>query len=107
MASQATFKSIKSLVPLLDRVLVQRFKAETKTASGIFLPTSATNNPLPEATVIAVGPGAPNKDGQIVPTTVKAGDRVLLPGWGGNAIKVGDEEYFLFKDAEILAKIKE
>ncbi|KAG6908640.1 10 kDa heat shock protein [Tephrocybe rancida] len=107
MAAQATFKSIKSLVPLLDRVLVQRFKPETKTASGIFLPTSATNNPLPEATVIAVGPGAPNKDGQVVPTQVKAGDRVLLPGWGGNSIKVGEEEYYLFKDAEILAKIQE
>ena len=62
-----------------------------KTATGIFLPTSATSNPLPEATVIAVGPGAPNKDGQVVPTAVKAGDRVLLPGWGGNAIKVGEE----------------
>ncbi|KAI6155403.1 hsp10-like protein [Pisolithus tinctorius] len=107
MAAQATFKSIKSLVPLLDRVLVQRFKPETKTASGIFLPTSATNTPLPEATVIAVGPGAPNKDGQIVPTTVKPGDRVLLPGWGGNSIKVGEEEFYLFKDAEILAKIQE
>ncbi|KJA16452.1 hypothetical protein HYPSUDRAFT_47367 [Hypholoma sublateritium FD-334 SS-4] len=107
MASQATFKSIKAVIPLLDRVLVQRFKPETKTATGIFLPASATSNPLPEATVIAVGPGAPNKDGTVIPTTVKAGDRVLLPGWGGNAIKVGEEEYFLFKDAEILAKIKE
>jgi chaperonin GroES len=80
---------------------------------------------LPEATVIAVGPGAPNKDGKVVPTQVKAGDRVLLPGWGGNSIKVGEEvtwffslfrtfqisfaiqEYFLFKDSEILAKIQE
>jgi co-chaperonin GroES (HSP10) len=62
-----------------------------KTATGIFLPTSATNNPLPEATVIATGPGAPNKDGQVIPTQVKAGDRVLLPGWGGSSIKVGDE----------------
>jgi len=91
----------------LDRVLVQRFKPDTKTASGIFLPTSATNNPLPEATVIAVGPGAPNKDGKIIPTQVQAGDRVLLPGWGGNSIKVGEDEFFLFKDSEILAKIKE
>ncbi|PSS05484.1 hypothetical protein EW026_g2386 [Hermanssonia centrifuga] len=107
MAAQATFKSIKSLVPLLDRVLVQRFKPETKTASGIFLPTSATNSPLPEGTVIAVGPGAPNRTGNVVPTNVKAGDRVLLPGWGGNAIKVGDEEYYLYKDSEILAKIQE
>ncbi|KAI9513278.1 chaperonin 10-like protein [Russula earlei] len=106
-AAQATFKSIRSLVPLLDRVLVQRFKPDTKTATGIFLPTSATSNPLPEATVIAVGPGAPDKEGRVVPTAVKAGDRVLLPGWGGNSIKVGEEEYFLFKDSEILAKIEE
>jgi len=107
MAAQATFKSIKAVVPLLDRVLVQRFKPDTKTAAGIFLPQSSTATPLPEATVIAVGPGAPNKDGKIVPTTVKAGDRVLLPGWGGNSIKLGEEEYFLFRDSEILAKIKE
>ncbi|KAI5116735.1 hypothetical protein M0805_001377 [Coniferiporia weirii] len=107
MASQATFKSIKALVPLFDRVLVQRFKPETKTATGIFLPSSSTTNPLPEATVISVGPGAPDKEGKIVPTAVKAGDRVLLPGWGGNAIKVGEEEYHLFRDSEILAKIQE
>lgn len=41
--------------------------------------------------MIAVGPGAPNKDGKIVPTMVKAGDRVLLPGWGGSSIKLGEE----------------
>ncbi|PPR02882.1 hypothetical protein CVT24_002304 [Panaeolus cyanescens] len=99
--------SIKSVVPLFDRVLVQRFKPETKTATGIFLPTSATSNPLPEATVIAVGPGAPNKDGKFIQPAVKAGDRVLLPSWGGSTIKVGEEEYCLFKDSEILAKIKD
>ncbi|KAK1924882.1 chaperonin 10-like protein [Papiliotrema laurentii] len=106
MAS-ATFKNIKSLQPLLDRVLVQRFKAETKTSSGIFLPSSATQSPLPEATVIAVGPGAPNKEGVVQPVSVTVGDRVLLPGWGGNAIKVGEDEFHLFKDSEILAKINE
>ncbi|KAL5485598.1 HSP10 [Sanghuangporus weigelae] len=107
MASQATFKSIKAVIPLLDRVLVQRFKPEAKTATGIFLPSSAANTPLPEATVIAVGPGAPNKEGKVVPTNVKSGDRVLLPGWGGNSIKVGEEEYHIFRDSEILAKIQE
>ncbi|KAF8329756.1 chaperonin 10-like protein [Cantharellus anzutake] len=107
MVRSATFRSIKAVVPLLDRVLVQRFKPDTKTASGIFLPSSATSNPLPEATVIAVGPGAPRKDGTVAPCSVEAGDRVLLPGWGGNSIKVGEEEYFLFRDSEILAKIQE
>lgn len=47
-------------------MLVQRFKAETKTATGIFLPSSATANPLPEATVIAVGPGAQGKVSRVL-----------------------------------------
>lgn len=66
------------------------------------MPTSATTSPLPEAIVIAVGPGALNKDGKVIPTDVKAGDRVLLPGWGGNSIKVG-EEVCLLKPGEMIA----
>ena len=46
--------------------------------------------------MIAVGPGAPNKEGRVVPTAVKAGDRVLLPGWGGSAIKVGEDVRLFF-----------
>jgi chaperonin GroES len=82
--------------PCSDERRTMAFLFIQKTASGIFLPTSATSSPLPEATVIAVGPGAPNKEGHVVPTAVKAGDRVLLPGWGGNAIKVGEEVRFFF-----------
>lgn len=104
---QSTIRSIKSVVPLLDRVLVQRFKPETKTTSGIFLPSSVASSPLPEASVISTGPGAPDKNGKIVPTSVKSGDKVLLPSWGGNSIKVGDDEYLLIRDSEILAKINE
>ncbi|WFD01465.1 mitochondrial heat shock protein Hsp10 [Malassezia obtusa] len=106
MAS-STIRSIKSVVPLLDRVLVQRFKPETKTASGLFLPSSSASSPLPEAHVIAAGPGAPDKDGKVVPCNVKPGDKILLPSWGGNQIKVGEEEYLLIRDSEILAKIME
>ncbi|KAE8214141.1 hypothetical protein CF319_g3701 [Tilletia indica] len=107
MATQSTIRSIKSVVPLLDRVLVQRFKPEAKTASGLFLPSSATSSPLPEATVLAAGPGAPDKNGKVVPVSVQVGDKVLLPGWGGNSIKVGEDEYLLVRDSEILAKIQE
>ena len=98
------------MFPLFDRVLVQRFKPDTvssafllfrrvlltsnrvqKTASGLFLPTSSTSGTLPEATVIAVGPGATKEDGKLIPPSVQPGDRVLLPSWGGNSIKVGEE----------------
>ncbi|KAL2177014.1 chaperonin 10-like protein, partial [Thermothelomyces heterothallicus CBS 202.75] len=97
---QATsLRSIKSLVPLLDRVLVQRIKAEAKTASGIYLPESSVKE-LNEAKVLAVGPGALDKDGKRVPMGVAAGDRVLIPQYGGSPVKVGDEEYHLFRDSE-------
>lgn len=76
---QATsIRSIRSLVPLLDRVLIQRVKAETKTASGIFLPESSVEK-LNEAKVLAVGPGAFDKNGSRVPMGVAIGDRVLIP----------------------------
>ncbi|KAK7927743.1 hypothetical protein PG985_004741 [Apiospora marii] len=99
-------RSIKSLVPLLDRVLVQRVKAEAKTASGIFLPESSVKD-LNEAKVLAVGPGALDKDGKRVPMGVNNGDRVLIPQYGGSPVKVGEEEFHLFRDSEILAKINE
>ncbi|KAI2472997.1 chaperonin Cpn10 [Annulohypoxylon bovei var. microspora] len=99
-------RSIKSLVPLLDRVLVQRIKADTKTASGIFLPESSVKE-LNEGRVLAVGPGALNREGQRVPMGVNQGDRVLIPQYGGSPVKVGEEEFHLFRDSEILAKINE
>ncbi|KAJ2900603.1 hypothetical protein MKZ38_002399 [Zalerion maritima] len=94
-----TLKSIKSLVPLLDRVLVQRMKAEAKTASGIFLPESSVKE-LNEAKVLAVGPGGLDKDGKRMPMGVTSGDRVLIPQYGGSPVKVGEEEYQLFRDSE-------
>ncbi len=92
-------KSIKSLAPLLDRVLVHRIKAETKTASGIFLPESSVKE-LNEAKVLAVGPGGLDKEGRRVAPTVKPGDKVLIPQYGGSPVKVGEEEYHLFRDHE-------
>lgn len=65
-------------MPLLDRVLVQRVKAETKTAGGIFLPESSVKE-LNEAKVLAVGPGGVDKDGKRITMSVAAGDKVLIP----------------------------
>ncbi|PLB47512.1 chaperonin Cpn10 [Aspergillus steynii IBT 23096] len=99
-------RNIKNLTPLMDRVLVQRVKPETKTASGIFLPESSVKEQN-EAQVLAVGPGLLDRNGQRLPMGVTAGDRVLIPQFGGSPIKVGEDEYTLFRDSEILAKIKE
>ncbi|CAN6633822.1 10 kDa heat shock protein, mitochondrial [Trichomonascus vanleenenianus] len=100
----SALKSFKNIVPLLDRVLVQRAKAEAKTASGIYIPEKNVEK-LNEADVLAVGPGAVTKHGERIPVSVQAGDRVLIPPFGGSTVKVGDQEYTLFRDSEILAKI--
>lgn len=70
---------------------MQRAKVIEKTASGLYLPSTSTSGPVPEGIIIAVGPGAPNRDGTVIPLTLKAGDRVVLPGFGGVGVKVADE----------------
>ncbi|KAG2172053.1 hypothetical protein NQZ79_g6300 [Umbelopsis isabellina] len=97
---------IKNIVPLLDRVLVQRIKAQEKTASGILIPEKAQET-LNEGYVVAVGKGALDKDGKHIPTQVNVGDKVLLPPYGGSNVKLDSEEFLLFRDAEILAKVSE
>ena len=85
---------------------MQRVKAETKTAGGIFLPESSVKE-LNQATVLAVGPGGLDKTGNRLTMSVKEGDKVLIPQYGGSPLKVGEEEYTLFRDSELLAKINE
>lgn len=75
---QSLLRNIKSLAPLMDRVLVQRIKPEAKTASGIFLPESSVKEQN-EAKVLAVGPGLLDKDGKRLPMGVASGDKVLIP----------------------------
>jgi len=89
-------------MPLLDRVLVQRVKAEVKTAGGIFLPESAVKE-LNEAKVLAVGPGGVDKEGKRIPMSVQPGDKVVIPQYGGSSIKVGDDEFHILRDHEYVS----
>lgn len=98
--------AIKKLIPLFDRVLVERFAKETTTKGGIMLPDKSVGKML-NATVIAVGPGGRTSKGDLVPCSVKPGDKVLLPEYGGNKIEIDSKEYFLFRDSDILGKWNE
>ena len=95
--------AVKRLLPLFDRVLVERFAKETTTKGGIVLPDKSIGKVL-NATVVAVGPGIRNKTGDYVPCSVKPGDKVLLPEYGGNKIEIDNKEYYLFRDSDILGK---
>nr|AYN74414.1 heat shock protein [Acipenser oxyrinchus oxyrinchus] len=98
--------AFRKFLPLFDRVLVERFAAETVTKGGIMLPEKSQGKVL-QATVLAVGPGNRTKAGDLQPVSVKAGDRVLLPEYGGTKVTLDDKEYFLFRDGDILGKYLE
>jgi chaperonin GroES len=91
--------------PLHDRVVVKRVEQEEKTKGGIIIPDTAKEKPQ-EGEVIAVGPGARNEDGQIVPLDVKAGDRVLFGKWSGTEVKIDGEELLIMKESDLLGIIE-
>ena len=93
------------LVPLGDRVVLKQFEAEETTASGIILASKAQEKPQ-QAEVIAVGPGG-MLDGKEVTMHVKAGDRVIYSKYAGNEVKMGDEEYIIVRQNDILAIVEE
>lgn len=82
---------------------MKRAPKEVQTASGIFLPTDSTKDPN-EGEVIAVGPGERDVTGTLHPTSLVAGDKVLLPEYGGTKVKMGSEEVFIFRESDILGK---
>lgn len=90
------------IVPIGDRVVLRREEAETTTSGGIVLPDSAQNKPQ-KGEVVAVGDGHVKDDGSKVPLTVKEGDRVIFNAYGPDEIKIGDEQYLLLRESDILA----
>uniref|UniRef100_A0A4W5MWG1 10 kDa heat shock protein, mitochondrial n=2 Tax=Euteleosteomorpha TaxID=1489388 RepID=A0A4W5MWG1_9TELE len=95
--------AFRKFLPMFDRVLVERLAAETMSKGGIMLPEKAQGKVL-QATVVAVGPGSTNQKGKLTPMSVKVGEKVLLPEYGGTKVNLEDKEYFLFRDADILGK---
>jgi chaperonin GroES len=91
--------------PLHDRVVVKRVEQEEKSKGGIIIPDTAKEKPQ-EGEVIAVGPGARNEKGEIVPLDVKAGDRVLFGKWSGTEVKIEGEELLIMKESDLLGIIE-
>ena len=91
--------------PLHDRVVVQRVDAEEKTKGGIIIPDTAKEKPQ-EGEIVAVGAGARDESGKLVPLDVKAGDRVLFGKWSGTEIKLDGEDLLIMKESDILGIIE-
>jgi len=87
--------------PLHDRVVVKRLEAEEKTAGGIILPDNAKEKPS-QGEIIAVGPGARDESGKLIPLDVKVGDVVLFGKWSGTEVKIDGVDLLIMKESDIL-----
>ena len=90
--------------PLHDRVVVRRVESEAKTAGGIIILDIAKEKPQ-EGEIIAVGSGARDEAGKLVPMDVKAGDRILFGKWSGTEVKLNGEDLLIMKESDIMGVI--
>jgi chaperonin GroES len=90
-----------SFRPLHDRVVVRRLEEDERSAGGIIIPDTAKEKPM-QGEVIAVGPGARNEAGEIVPLDVKTGDRILFGKWSGTEVKMDGEELLIMKESDVM-----
>ena len=92
------------LQPLGDRLIVETLEEEDVTVSGIVLPDTAREKPQ-RGKVLAVGPGARNDKGDVVPMDVSVGDEIIFSKYGGTEVKVGVEDLLILRESDVLAKV--
>ncbi|MGO4407599.1 co-chaperone GroES [Bosea sp. RAF48] len=91
--------------PLHDRVVVKRIDAEEKTRGGIIIPDTAKEKPQ-EGEVVAVGAGARDETGKLVPLDVKVGDCVLFGKWSGTEVKIDGQDLLIMKESDIMGVVE-
>ena len=91
--------------PLHDRVVVRRIESEERTKGGIIIPDTAKEKPS-EGEVIAVGPGARDDSGKLIPPDVRVGDRILFGKWSGTEVKLNGEDLLIMKESDIMGVIE-
>ena len=92
------------LTPLRNRLLVERLDTDETTSSGLIIPDTAKEKPQ-QGKVVSAGPGIRDKEGNLVPMDVKAGDLVLFGKYGGTDVTLEGREYLILKDEDILGVI--
>ena len=91
--------------PLHDRVVIRRLEGEEKSRGGIIIPDTAKEKPQ-EGEVVAVGPGARDEVGKLIPSDLKAGDRVLFGKWSGTEVKIDGEELIIMKESDVMGVLE-
>lgn len=90
--------------PLHDRVAIEPVQPEDKTVGGIIIPDNAKEKPM-QGKVVAVGVGARNEKGEIIPLEVKVGDMILFGKWAGTEVEIGNKKLMIMKESDIMGII--
>ena len=96
---------MNNIRPLHERVLVKRLEEEEKSKGGIVIPDSAKEKPA-EGKIVAVGKGRVSDDGRVIPLDVKVGHKVLFGKYSGTEVNIGEEEYLIMREDDILAVVE-
>ena len=91
--------------PLHDRVVIRRIDGVGKTTGGIIIPDTAQEKPM-EGEIVAVGPGARNEKGALVPIDLAPGDRILFGKWSGSEVKIDGEDLLIMTEADVMGVIE-
>ena len=92
------------IVPLNDKIVVERLEADEKTLGGIILPDTAKEKPK-QGKILAVGEGKPLEDGGRAKFQVKVGDRVLFTNYAGSEVTLDGKEYLVMTEDDLLAVV--
>jgi chaperonin GroES len=93
------------ILPLADRVVVKALEETEQMRGGLYIPDTAKEKPQ-QGEVVAVGPGKLTDEGKRVPSELKTGDRVLYGKYSGTEVTVGDEQFLILRESDVLAVIK-
>jgi chaperonin GroES len=104
MATKTKTKTKLNIKPLADRVVVEALEETEQMRGGLYIQDTAKEKPM-QGRVMAVGPGRRTDKGNIVPTEVSVGDRVLYGKYSGTEVTVDNTEYLIIKETDVLAVI--
>lgn len=100
-------KKLQIIRPLGDRVLVKPEDVEDKKSpSGIIIPDTAQKEKPERGEVVAVGPGRRGDDNELIPVSVKVGDKIVFSKYGYDEVTIDEEEYYMVQESNILAVVK-
>ncbi|MFI5265337.1 MAG: co-chaperone GroES [Candidatus Levyibacteriota bacterium] len=105
LAREIVKSSSPKIQPLFGNVLIRPLDAETKTSGGIYIPETAKEKPS-MGVIMAIGAGNVTPKGDVEKMVVKVGQKVMYKKWGGNEVKVGNEEWTMVDQKDILAIVE-